>query len=319
MVSSMRLAGFAAMILVLHGVWLAVNGTLVGAPGAVLFGIGAYQLYRDKPWGGFGLALFLATAAIALALNDLRDKTTDHISLATICILLAVIYYRAGRDLFQAHPSNRGRLGWVLTTTVLTIFPALVFAAFSTYQVSTAGMDNTLRTGENLLVSRTSSFERGDLILFRDPQNKDRKLVSRIIGVKGDHVQIISKELVLNGKLVDEPYASHRTNFIDRFRDNFPHEPGIHVLPGLIKMLVQNVVNGEVIVPANSYFVLGDNRDYSIDSRLWGLVPQKAVLGKPIFIYDGETPDRDYKRILSFQSSPAESVGYIPTNPSQAE
>ena len=293
----MRLAGVAAMILLLLGVWLAINGTVAGVPCALIFGTAAYQLYRDKPWGGFGPALFLATAATALALNDLRGKTTDHLSLAAICLLFAGLFFRAGRDLSKQHPSSRGRLGWIFTTIVLTVFPALAFVAFSTYRVSTPGMDGTLKNGNQLLLLRTSSFKRGDLIVFRDPQNKTRSLVSRIIGVKGDHVRIINKQLVLNGKLAEEPYASYRTNYVDRFRDNFPHEPGVHIHPGLIQMLIQNVVNGEVVVPSNAYFVLGDNRHNSVDSRLWGLVPQNAVLGKPIVVYDAEVPDTKYRVI----------------------
>jgi signal peptidase I len=300
MASSMRLASVAAMILVLLGVWLAINGTFVGAFGAILFGVAAYQLYRDEPWGGFGPALFLTTAATALAANDLLNKTAEHLGLATICLLLTAIFFRAGQQLRQQQRSNSGRQGWILATVALAVFPALAFAAFSTYRVPSGGMDETLKAGEQLLVVRTSSFERGDLIVFRDPQSLTQRLVSRIIGIKGDRIQIVSKQLVLNGKLVEEPYAHHRTNYIDRFRDNFPHEPGIHIHPGLIQMLVQNVVNGEVVVPANSYFVLGDNRDYSVDSRLWGIVPYKAVLGKPFLIYDSEIPERKYQRVIGF-------------------
>lgn len=295
--SSVRLASITAMMLVVLSAWFVANDTFTTAPAVIVFGIAAVQLYRAKPWGGFGPALLLATAALALAFSGLRSKDREVLTLAAISVGLALVFFRAGRTLQEYRPSNAGRLGWILTTVALAIMPSVAVAAFNTYRVPTGSMEDTFKVGDRVLLLRSSVIKRGDLIVFRDPQDKTQRLVRRVIGVRGDRIQLVNKQLVLNGQLVEEPYAVNRTNYIDRFRDNFPHEPGIHVHPGLIQMLVQNVIKGEVVVPANSYFVLGDNRDLSIDSRFWGLVPQKWILGKPVLVYDSESSGRTFRRV----------------------
>lgn len=295
--SSVRLASITAMMLAVLGAWFVANDTITTAPGIVVFGIAAFQLYRGKAWGGFGPALLLVTAAVALALTGFRSQDRELLTLAAISLGIALVFFQAGRMLQERRPSQAGRFGWILTTVGLAIMPAVAVATFNTYRVPTGSMEDTFQVGDRVLLLRSSVVKRGDLIVFRDPQDKTQRLVRRVIGVRGDRIQINNKQLVLNGKLVEEPYAVNRTNYIDRFRDNFPHEPGIHVHPGLIQMLVQNVIKGEVVVPANSYFVLGDNRDLSIDSRFWGLVPQKWILGKPVLVYDSESSGRTFRRV----------------------
>lgn len=298
--SSARLASITAMMLAVLGAWFVVNGTIVTALGVVVFGIAAFQLYRGRPWGGFGPALLLTTAAVSLAFSGYRSQDREVLTLAAISVGLALVFFRAGRTLRKYRVSNSGRSGWIAGTVGLAILPALLSSNFDTYRVPTDSMEDTFKVGDRVLLLRSASIKRGDLIVFRDPSDKTQRLVRRVIGVRGDRIQIVSKQLVLNGQLVEEPYATYRTNYIDRFRDNFPREPGIHVHPGLIQMLIQNVVRGEVVVPTNSYFVLGDNRDYSVDSRYWGLIPQKAVLGKPVLVYDSENPGRKYQRVDSY-------------------
>ena len=77
----------------------------------------------------------------------------------------------------------------------------------------------------------------------------------------------------------------HKTEYIDSFRDNFPGDPNVPLYPPAQDMLKNNVLDGQVIVPPNSFFAMGDNRDSSLDSRYWGFVPRENIIGKPLIIY----------------------------------
>jgi signal peptidase I len=104
----------------------------------------------------------------------------------------------------------------------------------------------------------------------------------------------VDKELWLNGHKLVEPYVQHVFPRIEPYRDNFPSEPYGPVYDRARKMLTDNVVNGEVVVPEGFYFAMGDNRDNSLDSRYWGFVPRENIIGKPLVIfwsYDAPTED----------------------------
>src|SRR5581483_5608440 len=90
-----------------------------------------------------------------------------------------------------------------------------------------------------------------------------------------------------NGVKLDEPYAYHKTDFIEPYRDNFPTDPNgpLDERGGAQNMLQYHVVNGGVVVPPGSFFVMSDNRGASLDSRYWGFVPRENIIGKPLVIY----------------------------------
>jgi len=115
------------------------------------------------------------------------------------------------------------------------------------------------------------------------------------MGVPGDHLHIVNKVVYLNGKpLLNEPYAQHIFSNPDPYRDNFPTEPDGRVYDRARQMLAEHVQNGELVVPPDSYFAMGDNRDNSLDSRYWGFVPRENIIGKPLLIfwsYDAPTAD----------------------------
>jgi signal peptidase I len=109
--------------------------------------------------------------------------------------------------------------------------------------------------------------------------------VKRVIGVPGDHIRLENKVVWLNGHRLTEPYKYNKTDYFDSYRDNFPGDPNMHISESAQDMLSNNVRNGEVIVPPDHYFAMGDNRDSSLDSRYWGFVPRENIIGKPLIIY----------------------------------
>lgn len=195
---------------------------------------------------------------------------------------------------------------WSLNIIILLFGTTTLVQAFI---VPTPSMDTTVRVGDHLLVDKLSyapsgSFsrlflpytepKRGDIIVFRYPMDISQNYVKRVMGVPGDHLRVVDKVVYLNGHKLDEPYAQHIFPDLQPYRDNFPGEPYGPVVDRAREMLAQHVVNGELVVPDGSYFAMGDNRDNSLDSRYWGLVPRENIIGKPFVIfwsYDAETAD----------------------------
>ena len=186
---------------------------------------------------------------------------------------------------------------WAVTIILLLFGTTNLVQAFV---IPTGSMEDTLLIGDHLLVDKLayapsgpvskyilpySEVKRGDIIVFRYPVEIQQTFVKRCIGVPGDRIKLVEKQLFLNGHAVNEPYVYHKTEYIDAYRDNFPSEPNVHVVDSASDMLNNHVVNGEVVVPPGFYFAMGDNRDSSLDSRYWGFVPGANIIGKPLIIY----------------------------------
>jgi len=203
------------------------------------------------------------------------------------------------------------RRGFVAEWTVTIVL--LLFATTSLVQafvIPSASMEGSLLIGDHVLVDKLTfapagavssrllpyrDVRRGDIIVFRYPMDIKEDYVKRAIGIPGDHIRLVNKQLILNGHAVNEPYVQHIFPYIDQYRDNFPAappEPG--VMQSAIDMLTNNVVNGELIVPPGCVFAMGDNRDDSLDSRYWGFVPRQNIEGTPLIIYwSFEAPTAD--------------------------
>ena len=182
-------------------------------------------------------------------------------------------------------------------------FIILIFATGTIAQpfvIPTSSMEDNLLVGDHLIVDRMAyapagrfsrhllpyePVKRGDIIVFRYPLNIKEDYIKRVIGVPGDRIHLVNKQVYLNGKKLDEPYKYHKTSYIDSYRDNFPSTPNVGLPPSAMDMLKHHVVNGEVLVPSGHYFAMGDNRDNSADSRYVGFVPGDNIKGKPLLIY----------------------------------
>ena len=192
---------------------------------------------------------------------------------------------------------------WTLNILILLFGTTTLVQAFI---VPTPSMDSTVMVGDHLLVDKLSyappgSFsryllpyeepKRGDVIVFRYPVDINQNYVKRVIGTPGDHIRVVDKVVYLNGKPLTEPYIHHSDVFSAPYRDNFPAEPPQSMFLTLTdgqdmleraQHMMEHAVDGELVVPENYYFAMGDNRDNSLDSRYWGFVPRENIIGKPI-------------------------------------
>jgi signal peptidase I len=207
-------------------------------------------------------------------------------------------------------------VGTGVTSSLQSLLGTVVIAVFvitfivQAFQIPSPSMENTLLVGDYLLVNKLCygggslgdyfmpyrRVRRGDIVVFHYPVNPAQHFVKRVIGVPGDRVRLVNKQVFVNGSPLKEPYAHFSRSSNDVFRDNFPR---LDVAPGPTPewwvQLRKLVEDGQLIVPEGHYFVMGDNRDNSYDSRYWGFVPQTNIIGRPLLIYwsvrgaEGET------------------------------
>ena len=188
---------------------------------------------------------------------------------------------------------------FLASTIVIAIF-VIVFLT-QAFQIPSESMEQTLLVGDYLLVDKVyygdgghwgavlpyHPVQRGDIIVFKWPVRPQQHFVKRVIGAPGDRIRMSRGRVYVNGKIVDESYSVFKAHSYDSYRDDFPNvryrPPQVanewwHDFPGFVR-------NGDLLVPEGHYFVLGDNRDQSLDSRYWGFVPRENIVGKPFLIY----------------------------------
>jgi len=191
----------------------------------------------------------------------------------------------------------------LLVTVVLALFgTTFVVQAF---KIPSQSMEPTLLVGDHLLVNKFvyggrgawydkllpyHEIRRGEIIVFKYPFGEHEHYVKRVIGVPGDRIRIVDQQLSINGKVYPEPYKVHdAASYDDYYGGNFPPF-SLRYFPGSVvrewRDSIQDYIrDGELIVPPGKYFVMGDNRDHSADSRYWGFVDRDSVMGRPVLIY----------------------------------
>ncbi|HUA18394.1 MAG TPA: signal peptidase I [Bryobacteraceae bacterium] len=292
-----RIAYILAFLIAADAAITAVFGNITLLPVAVIPFMAGIGIVRGRVWSAYGFAVYsfsqiLLAVVVLIRAGSLAAAPQGLIGSVVWTVLLGSFFVLAGRSLAKKSTARGGALPWIAVSALCTL-PLLFVQPFV---IPTGAMENTLLIGDRIFVQRLPKprVDRGEIIVFAYPVDKTQTFVKRVIGMPGDRVRIVNQRVYRNGQPLNEPYAVHKSPYPDSFRDNFPSgEPGVKLLEAARNMLANNVVNGEVIVPEASYFVLGDNRDNSLDSRYWGFVPAGNIIGKPLFIYDSEEESAD--------------------------
>jgi signal peptidase I len=208
---------------------------------------------------------------------------------------------RAASHVWHHLPTVPEALASLMRTVVVALF--LLTFVLQPFLIPSESMEHTLLVGDFLLVNKQifapsgskysldrwmmpyRDVERGDIVVFHHPDPP--YLVKRVVGIPGDHIRIEDGRVTVNGAALDEPYAAFEPAAPNPFRDNFPAQ--IYTDPNIDpiwwRQLQGLTQNGELVVPPGEYFMLGDNRNHSKDSRFWGFVPRQAIIARPLVIY----------------------------------
>jgi signal peptidase I len=190
----------------------------------------------------------------------------------------------------------------------------IITFALQAFVIPSSSMENTLLIGDHVFVDRIMLAPKtnwlGPLIPYRHPRHDDifvfvspaepgLYVVKRVIGIPGDRIRLQDGVVYRNGERLEPPYVI-RNGTYNSYRDNFPTVPATDydgATPAWRSELPSHIQNGELVVPPNSIFAMGDNRDVSLDSRYWGFVPYQNIVGRPMFIYwSFEQPRDEYTR-----------------------
>ena len=178
---------------------------------------------------------------------------------------------------------------------IIAVLLALVIRTFvvQAFKIPSGSMLPTLQIGDHILVNKFlyyfTPIQRGDVIVFKFPQDETRDFIKRVIGLPGETVEIRGKQVLVNGTPLSEPYAVF---------DDWP-----------VSRLGERERLGPIVVPPDRLFMMGDNRDHSMDSRVWGLLDIHKVKGKAFIVYFSvRSEDIPY-------TSPVLSVYYVFSHP----
>jgi signal peptidase I len=186
------------------------------------------------------------------------------------------------------------------------------------FEIPSSSMEDTLLIGDHVFVNREQfaaptrwmgrlmpyrDIRRGDIVVFLSPETQGLFVVKRVMGIPGDRIHLRDGAVYRNGQKVEEPYVSNKdvpdSENSRYYRENFPSvqaSDAYGVTQDWQLALPKYVEGGDLVVPPDSYFAMGDNRNASYDSRFWGLIPRENVIGRPMFIYwSFTTPENQYR------------------------
>ncbi len=199
--------------------------------------------------------------------------------------------------------------------TVLVVGLYILTFLAQNFVIPSGSMEKTLLVGDHLVVDRITLAppsawmplvhyrepQRGDIVVFLKPGEPDLFLVKRLIGIPGDHIHLRNGVVIINGVAENQPHAQPTTpeNYRD-FLDDFPSvpmTPDLGATDSWSVAMPQYVQDGDLVIPQGKYFMMGDNRHNSLDSRYWGFVPRANIVGRPLFNYwSFITPEDQYEQ-----------------------
>jgi signal peptidase I len=199
------------------------------------------------------------------------------------------------------------KIFWISVALFLVLRTFIVEA----FKIPSGSMERTLLIGDFLLVNKLAygaeipfthkrlpalgEPQREDVIVFEAPEDLSKTYVKRLVGLPGDTLEMKNGVLHRNGRRLSESYASHNSD-VDRVEDRFRWQRDYVVQSASASVQYDPTRNnwGPLVVPRKNYFVLGDNRDNSSDSRYWGFVADSLVKGRPFVIYYSYAPDSSH-------------------------
>jgi signal peptidase I len=212
-----------------------------------------------------------------------------------------------------------------LCVTAISVLFVYAFIA-QNFFIPSASMASTILVGDHDIVDKVSlapaspwahilpyrPLRRGEPVVFYKPvlesDGSEDTLVKRVVGIPGDRIHLRGGVLYVNGVAQHEPYAAMPTAATyNLYRDDFPliaprNVPGVTARWSL--ELPQHIVGDDLVVPPDSYFMMGDNRTNSLDSRYWGFAKRENLIGRPLFIYWSiDTPEENGNPTLAEQAS----------------
>jgi signal peptidase I len=202
---------------------------------------------------------------------------------------------------------DRWSTAWFVDWAKTLVFAFVIFIVFRTFLLATfvitsGSMENTLLVGDFLLVNKTSlgsqvpgtalripgyaEPKHNDIIVFRADHAPGLDIIKRTLGIPGDTLWMTDAVLFRNGTRVDEPYVIHLPGPADASDPSMVWQLQ-HLAPGVDRSTYKPTRDnwGPIVIPGERYFMMGDNREHSLDSRYWGLVERRKMKGKPLFVY----------------------------------
>jgi signal peptidase I len=193
-------------------------------------------------------------------------------------------------------------LSWVWLLLALFVVEG---AVAQSRLIPSGSMENTILVGDHIVVSPFGyslcvpytelhvplwrNPKRQQIIILESPVNGTEDLIKRVIGVPGDRIQIDHGTVYVNGKKLNEPYVLRDPSDSEGALENFPPTADPLFQNGLTPQwaatMHEHIVDGKLVVPPGDYFVMGDNRGDSYDSRYWGFVPRRNIIAEPLFIF----------------------------------